>query len=157
MAKKGKIKKKKPQNESYAIEVEDWEVDYRFGLNTAPKDLIPGVYWEWSKLILTGKILSPIVKTASKTRIELADEPVLDDHWKPTPTVTSAKAVGWMEIPRGDDTLVFYCSIPSRSFKYISLSVSSGKIKYASIFATKLKWRKGIVSSISLSTIREEE
>lgn len=157
MAKKRKVKKKKPQNESYEIQVEDWEVDYHFGLNTAPKDLIQGVYWEWSKLILTGKILSPTIKTASKTRIELADEPVLDDHWKPTPTVASAQAVGWMEIPRGDDTLIFYCSIPSRSFEYISLSVSSGKIKYASIFGTKLKWRKGRVSSISLSTIREEE
>ena len=157
MAKKREKKGKKLENERYEIEVEDWEVDYHFGLNTAPKDLIEGVYWEWSKLILTGKILSPIVKTASKTRIELADEPELDDHWKPTPTIISAKAIGWMEIPRGDDTLIFYCSIPSRSFQYIPLAVSSGKIKYVSIFGTKLKWRKGTVFDISLSRNLEEE
>ena len=157
MAKRRKTKKKEIEKEKYDIEVEDWEVYYHFGLNTAPRDLIDGVYWEYSSLTLTGKILSPILKTASKTRVQIRDDPQLDDHWKAEPTVISAKAIGWMQIPRGDDTLIFDCSIPSRSFQYIPSAVSSGKIKYASIFGTKLKWRQGTVSSISLSTIREEE
>jgi hypothetical protein len=50
MAKKQKIKNNIIVTESYKIEVEDWEVNYRFGINTAPKDLIEGVYWAWSKL-----------------------------------------------------------------------------------------------------------
>jgi len=55
MAKKRKTKKKKPEKERYEIEVEDWDADYRFGLNTGPKDLVEGVYWEYSRLVLTGK------------------------------------------------------------------------------------------------------
>ena len=157
MAKKCKTKKEKPEKECYEIEVEDWEVYYHFGLNTAPKDLIEGVYWEHSKLTLTGKILSPPVKKASKARIEIAVDPQLDDHWKAKPTIISAEAIGWMEIPRGDDTLIVYYSIPSRSFRYITLAVDSKKIKIASIFGTKLKWRRGTISSVSLSTNREEE
>ena len=157
MAKKRKTKKKKPEKEYYEIEVEDWEVYYNFGLNTAPKDLIEGVFSEYSKLILTGKILSPIVKQASKARIEIAGDPQMDDHWKAQPTITSAKAIGWMEIPRGDDTLILHCWIPSRSFRYISLAVDSKKIKFASVFGPKLKWRRGTISSVSLSTNREEE
>lgn len=157
MAKKRKTKKKEIEKESYEIEVEDWEIYYHFGLNTVHKDLIDGVYCEYSRLNLTGEILSPIIKQANKARIEIADDPQLDDHWTSEPTIISAKAIGWMEIPREDDTLIFYCSIPSRSFRYISVAVHSGKVKYASIFGTKLKWRKGTISSVSLSTIREEE
>ena len=55
MAKKRKRKKKEPENETYEIEVEDWETAYHFAINTMPKDLIEGVYWEHSKLILTGE------------------------------------------------------------------------------------------------------
>jgi hypothetical protein len=158
MARKRKTRKKEPEpeKERYKIQVEDWDVYYDFGLNIAPKDLIPGLFWEISKLTLTGKILSPVLKAASKAKVEIAARPQLDDHWTAEPTVASAKAIGWMEIPRGFDTLMFYCSIPSRSFQYVPVSVSAGKVKYASIFGTKLKWRKGTVSGVTLSTVLDE-
>jgi hypothetical protein len=156
VAKKRKTKKKEPEKEYYEIEVEDWEANYHFGLNPASRHSTEGVYWEYSTLVLTGKILSPLLKTASKARIEIAGDPQLDDHWKAEPTIISAKAIGWMQIPRGDDTLILHCSIPSRSFRYITLAVDSKKIKFALVFGTKLKWRQGTISSISLSTNREE-
>lgn len=81
----------------------------------------------------------------------------MDDHWKEKPTITSAKTIGWMEIPRGDDTLIFYCWIPLQSMSFITLAVDSGKIKYVSIYGTKLKWRKGTISSIWLSKELEED
>jgi len=148
--------KKRPEKEFYEIEVDAWETTYHFGLNTVSKDLFDGVYWEYSKLILTGKVLSPILEKASKARIEMAADPQMDDHWKPKPTIVSAKAIGFMEIPRGDDTLIFYCSIPSRLFGYTALAANSEKIRFASISGTKLKWRKGTISSISFSKNREE-
>jgi hypothetical protein len=40
MAEKRKTRKKKPEKEYYEIQLEDWEVDYHFGLNTGPKDLL---------------------------------------------------------------------------------------------------------------------
>jgi hypothetical protein len=157
LARKRKTKINTPIRESYQIEVEDWEVDYHFGMNTAPKDLIEGVYWEYSKLILIGRIILPSLKQASKARVEISGDPQMDDHWQPKPTIISAKAMGWMEIPRGDDRLILHCSVPSRSLPFIALAVQSGKIKYASIFGTKLKWRQGTISSLYLSTHREEE
>jgi len=117
---------------------------------------LKGVYWEWSKIILTGKILLPDLEKANKARIEIKADPQKDDYWKVKPTILSAKAIGWMEIPRGDDTLIFYCSIPSQSLPFVTLAVDSSKIKFVSIFGTKLKWRKGTISSISLSKHREE-
>ena len=157
MARKRKPKVTTPETEHYEIEIEDWEVDYHFALNTTSKGLMEGVYWEHSKLILIGKLTSPLQGKASKTRIELAGDPQMDDYWKAKPTIISAKAIGWMEIPRGDDTLILYCSIPSQSFQLVAPSVQSGKIRFASVFGTKLKWRKGTIQSISLSTHREEE
>ena len=157
MAKKRKTKKEIPEDESYEIEIEDWEEAFRFGMNTLSKDLIEGVYWEHSKLILLGKILSPDLEKAGKARIELSSEPQLDDHWTSKPTIISAKAIGWMEIPRGDDTLIFYCSVPSHFFLSINVAVQAEKIKHASISGTKLKWRKGTIESIYFSTNLEEQ
>jgi hypothetical protein len=157
MTKKRQTKRNIPITEWYEIEVEDWEVDYHFGMNIGPKDLNEGVYSEYFKLILIGKIILPSLKQASRARIEISGDPQMDDHWQPKPTIISAKAMGWMEIPRGDDILIFYCSIPSRTLPYIALATQSGKIKYASIFGTKLKWRQGTVTRLSLSKYREEE
>jgi hypothetical protein len=156
MAKKRKKKKKEPETEIYEIEVEDWEVDYNFGLNPLRKDFGEGVYWERPKSILTGKMLAAVLEKASKIRVELASDPQMDDHWKAQPTIVSAKAIGYMQIPRGDDTLSFYCSIPSRSLPFITLVVDSGKIKFVTIWGTKLKWRQGTISSVRLSKDREE-
>ena len=76
MAKKQKKKKREePEKLRYEIEVEDWEEAYHFGLNTLPRDLIEGLYWECSKLILTGKILSPVLEKAGKTKIEIVADP----------------------------------------------------------------------------------
>jgi len=157
MAHKRKTKKIVLLTETYEIEVDDWDVYHHFGINTAPKDLVEGVYWETSKLILTGRLISPILEKASKARIEMAGEPRMDDHWQEKPTIVSAKAMGWMELPRGDEILVFHCSVPDRSLPFIALAIQSGKIKYVSIFGTKLKWRQGTMSSLSLSAHREDE
>lgn len=156
MVRKRKTNKDVPIPETYEIQVEDWEVYYHFGINTAPKDLVDGAYWEFTNLVLLGSILSPTLKSATKARIEFRDDPQMDDHWQPKPTIISAKAVGSMEIPRGDDTLIFYCSVPSRVLPFIALATQSGKVKFATIWGTVLKWRRGTVSTFSLSTKREE-
>ena len=157
MARKKKTNKKDVIKEYYEIEVKDWEVSCHFGINTAPKDLIPGVYWEGSTLILTGGIISPLLDKANRAVIQITANPQLDDHWQPKPTIISAKAIGWMEIPRGDDRIIFNCSVPSQSLLFIAIAIQAGKIKYVSIFGTKLRWRQGTISSINLSAHREDE
>jgi hypothetical protein len=155
MARKRKVKKEIPITEFYEIEVEDWEANYRFG--PAPKNFIDGQYWEFSELILVGRIISPVLEKTSKARIIIQGDPKLDDHWRPEPTIISARAIGYMVIPRGDERLEFFCRVPSRSLPYIAIAVQSGKIKYASMAGTKLKWKQGTISRICLSTQREEE
>ena len=155
MARKRKTKKNIEVIEFYEIEVEDWEAYYHFGM--APKNIIEDVYWEISNLILIGRLISPSLKTASKARIEIGGNPQTDDHWQTKPTITSAKAIGWMEIPRGDDQLIFNCSVPTRSLSFITLAAQAGKIKYVSISGTKLKWRQGTISRISLSAHRDDD
>ena len=158
MTKKTKRKRKKePEPEWYKIEVSDWEGDYHFSLNRMPKDLHDGLFWERSSLILAGKILSPVVEKASTARVELSAMPEMDDHWTTKPTIPSAKAIGWMEIPRGEDTLIFSCRIPARSLQNVTLAAHAGRIGFVSIFGTKLKWRQGTISSITLSRTRDEE
>lgn len=155
--KQRKRKQKKPEKEWYEFEVEDWEMDYHFELNNGPEDLIPGVFWENSTCTFICKLISPLLKYGNKARVEVVAKPALDDHWTLEPTVRSAKGIGNIDIPRGEDTLIFHCLIPSRSFQYIPLAASSGKIKSISISGTKLKWRKGDIYGISLLTNIEEK
>jgi len=154
MAKKRK-KRKVQENQRYEIEVMDWEVYYHFGI--APKNLDMGAYWEISNLSLVGKIISPELKIAQKAKIRLSSKPEMEDHWTAKPTISSAKAIGFMEVPRGEDILQMHCSIPPRMSNNIHVAVASGKIKYISVFGEKLKWRRGLVFDITLSAELEEE
>lgn len=157
MAKKRK-KKKVPETESYEIEIEDWEGHYHFGITPKSlKDIISGAYWEGSRVSLFAKILSPNQKIASTARVDLSAEQEMADHWTAEPTIRSAKGVGFMEVPRGEECLQIRCSIPPRLSNNIHVVVASGKIKYVSIFGEKLKWRKGLIFDIRLSAEREEE
>ncbi len=139
----------------YEIEIEDWEIDYFFALNNGPKDLFTGGYMGHSNVTLIGNLLSPYLEKASKAKVEIRDDPEKDDYCTKEQTIISAKAIGWMEIPRGDDTLIFYCTVPCRSLPFIVLAAKAKKIKYVSTFGTKLKWRKGTIEHISLSGHRE--
>ena len=71
MAKKRK-RKEVPVTVSYEIKVEDWEVDYHLSLNIIMQDLIDGVFWESSQLILIAQLISPAIEKASKVKIEIA-------------------------------------------------------------------------------------
>ena len=158
MAKRRKKKKKEPEYEIYEIEVEDWKVAYDFGLNRLSRGIISGVYREHSELILIGKILSPVLIITSRAKILIRADPRMDDHWKEKPTITSAEEIGWMQILRDEDkTLFFYCSIPSQSLPSLAVAANSGKIKFVSIYGTKLKWQKGTILNIDLFTQHEED
>ena len=150
-----KQKKSELIRELYKIEVEGWEADYYFGI--APKNIVDGVYWEGASLIITGKLISPILNAASKARVVIKGDPQLDDHWQLKPTIISAKAIGWMDIPRGDDRIIFYCSVPCHSLQYLAYTVNAKKIRYISINGTKLKYRQGTISNIDMSLQMEDE
>jgi hypothetical protein len=149
-----KRKKKLPIIESYEMEADDWEADYYFGL--APKNIIEGVYWEVSNLIIIGRLISPVLNMVGKVRVKIKADPEVDDHWKPNPTITAAKAIGRMAILR-DNTMEFYCSVPSYSLPYLAQAVHTKKIRYISITGTKLRYKEGTISHISLSSQKEDE
>jgi hypothetical protein len=152
-----KTKKKKPERETehYEFEVQDWQVYYNFGVVRGSRNIIEEDFWDIANLILLGRIISPEIKNADSARIEIRERPELDDHWKNPPHEKPPLAIGYMEIPRGEATLHLNCWVPSRSFNLIPTAVASGKVKYVSIFGEKLKWRKGSVFDLTLTTVRE--
>ena len=142
----------------YLIEINNWEAYYNFGI--APenlKEIIRGTYWETSVLILFGKILIPELKNAKTAKVELSAEPEKSDHWTEKPTIISAKAIGFMEIPYRKDILEMRCGLPPRLHHSIHLSLLLGKIKYVSVFGEKLKWRKGTMFDVTLSPNYDED
>ena len=156
MVKKRK-KRKPPENENYEIDVDKWEVYNLFGINTSRNLFGEGPYWEDASLTLTGKILSPILKNATKAKINIWENPEFDDHWKETSKEKVPLGIGSMEILRDNETLDLICWFPSRIFKNIFLALSSKKIKYAHVYGEKLRWRKGRIFHIRLATNLDDE
>jgi hypothetical protein len=155
-----KRKKKKsvqPEKEWYEIEITGWEFNYNFGLNNSPFDFITGDFWESMRISLNGKIIKPKIKNATRAQVILISTWKLDDYWKDVVREKPPSSTGWIEIPRGDDTLQLNCFLPSRSFAAVSVAVAAGKVKHASISGTKLRYRKGEIRDLYLSTNRNEE
>jgi hypothetical protein len=134
-----KRKRKKPENKSYEIEVQDWKVYFHFGVNITRNRFDDGDYSEDSSLTLTGKILSPALKNVSKAEVNIWESQELDDHWKDAPTENQSYSIGMMQILRDNETLHCICWVPSRTFTNISGAAAAGKIKHAHIYGEKLK------------------
>ena len=85
-----KIKKRKPKkpiNESYMIEVNNWEVSYAFIGRRKRKlynDL--GGFGEHADLLIDGKVVYPEYKNVSKVKINIYTNPKLNYHWKQVST-----------------------------------------------------------------------
>lgn len=152
-----KTKKKARENERYEIVVHHWEVYHHLHAEKNMRDVDDGLYWEGSSVSLRGNLISPIIKSANKGNITINSKPQMDEHWKQIPRGKESEIIGFMDIPRGDNTLNFNAWVPNRLFQNIMLSLNQDKIKYVSIFGEKLKWRRGNFFSISLSTKNEDE
>ncbi len=152
-----KKKTKKVEDESYQIEVKDWEIDYSFGLDES-KIFGDGPFWEYARLIMTGQLLSPALKQTSKARVCLLANPKMDDHWKTDSAIKSSEAIGYLEILRDEEsTLNCACSLPTSSLIFVSQALTAGKVKQISIYGTKLKWKRGSIFNISISTAGEDD
>ena len=146
------------ENEFYVVQVEDWEASCSFHVNRDPERLInPGAYEEDSEIKLLGKIVMPALKDTSRVEIRITGSMELNDHWKESTKGNSVHSIGHLQIlTDADKTFSVMCSVPSRSFSSVVIAAAAGKIKLASIWGTKLKWKKGWVSGIDLATRGEE-
>ena len=140
---------KKTEKVQYMVKVEDWKVDCGFGINTLSKDDYPEDYSEHSGIILMGKLLLPVLKKTKRAKIKIMGSPELEDHWKyerkDPPTAT-----GWIEISKGSDTVEFHSLFPHRNLSFILMAVASGKVGFASICGTKLRYRKADLLDLEL-------
>lgn len=150
-------KKKVRENERYEISVHDWEGYHHLHAQKTMRDFGDGLYWEGSSVSLLGNLKSPVIKSANKANITINSKPQMDEHWKETPSGKESEIIGFMEILRGEYVLNINIWLPNRLLQNIMLSLNHDKIKYVSIFGEKLKWRRGKLFSISLSTKNEDE
>lgn len=150
-------KKEKPEYENYEIEIQDYEVDYHFGIDSAWRRITEGDYWEGLTLKLLGKVLYPELKNASKAEVVLSAEPKLENHWKERHRDNPPSSIGMNQILNDNETLYSICWVPSSSLQFIAVAVSNGKVRLASIYGERLKWRRGSIIRINLSTNREDD
>ena len=157
MTKKPKKRKpKKPVLEDYEFEIDDWEVLYSFRGQTKDDHTNPDRYSESAQLTIFGKPVQPIYKDVSVVQMYLWSDPKLEDHWKDKPFVEAYPTVGHMTVLTDKITLDVNCHIPPRLFSNIKASLGHDKMKYVQVYGEKLRWGRGFIFRISLSTTREE-
>jgi hypothetical protein len=149
-------KRKEPEKEFYEFEIEDWVTDFCFGANLSDKINFPGDYFEHSTLSLSGKIISPEIKNATKVRVRIFESPELENHWDNNQE-SSPESIGYITLLKEIDLLEIFFPAPPRYFKNILISISAGKIKFCHVYGTKIKWGRGIAHNIRFSTEKEEE
>jgi hypothetical protein len=146
-------KRKEPEIELYEFEIEDWMADCSFGVN---QSFFQGDYNEHSTLIIVGNIISPKVQNTPKARIQLIEGPEFESHWEKNQP-TSPQSIGSITLLKDISLLEIFCRVPPRYFKNILIFVSAGKIKFCSVYGTKIKWSRGLAYRIRFSTEKEEE
>ena len=109
-----KRKMKPPPPEVYWFEIDDWEMYYSL---VAPDD-------EHSCMSLTGKIIEPEVKNATKARIELVRDARMDDPSK-FRNMWSSENIGHIQTLRDRATLLLICWLPTQAFNTIYMAVST--------------------------------
>lgn len=150
-------KKKKPEQEFeyYKIEVDDWDVGFDFGVNDLLKDFFNVTFLETSRLIFTGKLTPTIKKNINRAVVKIIANEGLDDHRKKEFDEYEGKLIGQIEKPMDEEILIFLCHVPSRLFH--NLAAQSGKINFIKIRGSKVRYRKGDIFDVDLSSSAEND
>ena len=155
-AKRKKRKFKKPEPVLYYIDINDWGADYGFGVET-PRKHREDDYWEHINLNLHGEIIYPVSEKTSMALIKIKPKIEIDDCWKEPPSEKPPKIIGIYDLPRDNSRIQFICWIPARSFQPLCALVAGGKIKYATVQGSRMKWRQGEIYYFELTSTRDEE
>jgi hypothetical protein len=134
--------------EHYFVRVDHWEHYYGFG----PGDprFHDTVYNHTETLSWTGHVILPEGFKYPKALVTLsAHEGMMAESTKPNPTIGSMYA-------RGQE-INAYVFIPAEHMGQLVGLAVSGRLKTISFVGEPLKWRQGLIRSISLSTEIEKE
>ena len=139
---------KKPQQETfvtYVIEFDASESDYSFGLKHDKHSTIP--YSEYFHPQLSGKIIQPDIKSISRATITLLGdrhlEEIISERKK---TNQEPGCIGSIESRSSE--LHGIIALPFNPVAMIMHGVASDQIKFVTIHAPKLKYRRALVRSI---------
>ncbi len=146
-------KRRKPKVEivHYEVEVNDWDLYYSFALDDGRELFDPGPYYELQLLKLNGRLIWPEdIKYVHCTVTLSAKVGLRKEKWETPPL-----AIG--SLNAYDDRIEAYVTIPAERVSELTVVAASGKIKRVELTGTKLKWRKGLVSNVGVSTEVEDD
>jgi len=144
-----KRKQKEPIHEHYVVRVSDWE--YSYGLSPGVGHFESRAYSEIQTLTFEGDLYRPADTKYSKGKITLSgDVDLLSHDLDDAPTIIGT-------VNGRDDLLDFYIFIPAERLSELVTIASTGDVKVIAMGGEKLKWRKGRILSLHLSTEFDED
>lgn len=144
-------RKKHDEHVHYAISVTDWNSYYSFRVSNPKSRFDSGPYSEIATLTFTGELIRPEglkYKNAALTLCAQAE--IMQERWdRPPLSIGSLNA--------HEDTLEAYIFIPAERMAALVALAQSGRVQIASIGGTRLRYRSGLVHSISLNTESDDD
>jgi hypothetical protein len=137
-----------PDYEHYFVAVDRWEHYYGFGRGDPRFHTTP--YSHTETLSWTGRVIHPEGLKYPKAVVTLsAREGLMAENAKSDTSIGSMNA--------RDQEISAYVFIPAEHMGQLVGLAVSGRLKTISFVGEPLKWRQGLIRSISLSTEIEEE
>lgn len=133
----------------YDIRVNDWSWPYSFGVNWKPDNNEP--YLDYRFVNLSGTLLAPKSVKAKSVRLVLVPRHFLNENERKRSKPTG---VGSIDMYRG--AFQAFLSFPSEDLLPLLTTLAAGRIKFATLEGTKMRYGKADVRHFAFAATSED-
>ncbi|MGH7014765.1 MAG: hypothetical protein ACREEL_11540 [Stellaceae bacterium] len=133
----------------YVVTVTGWDHYYSFGVGHKKYDSTP--YRELHTLSFRGDLIRPGGSACRSATVTLSAKSSLLNETD----FEAVKSIGLMEVH--DNHINAYIFMPEERMSELAAVAISGRVKVVSVTGHKLKWRRALATSVSLSTEFNED
>lgn len=146
-----RTRRKRDELVQYEMRIDDWDYYYGFRISDPKYDVDRGPYSELTTLTFTGTFVYPKdLKYKDGSLTLSARAGMMDERLREPP-----RSIG--NLSAHGNTLSAYVFVPTERLAELVAVAHSGRVQVASLVGTRLRYRSGLVRSVSLNTEIEDE
>ena len=133
------------------MRIDDWDYYYDFGISDPKYDVHPGPYSELTTLTFKGAFVYPKDLKYKDGSVTLsARAGMMDERFEGPP-----RSIGRLSV--SGNNLNAYVFVPTERLAELVVVAHSGRVRVADLVGTRLRYRSGLLRSVSLNTEIEED
>jgi hypothetical protein len=143
MAKRKRKKQHKPEFEFYTFEIRDWSWSFHFSVDK--RTWAEGPYYDMRPISIVGSIIEPEAFTDLEADVTVMPRAIEEDADSRDVVPSS---IGYIE--KYPEHLRAYVTIPGDALPSMLAALSAGAVRFVTLVATRMRYRKALVTSFGL-------